>query len=62
MDNISPEIIEALKKLHQIMPPRWLLELPRVIERVQADTRYGAVEIIIADGRVVGVDITSKLR
>jgi hypothetical protein len=62
MDGISPEIIEALKALHRLMPERWLLELPKAIECIQGDTRYGEVRLIITDGRIVGVDRSIKSR
>lgn len=62
MDDITPEIIDALKRLHQIIPARWLIELPRAIECVQTDTRYGTVELVIVDGRIVGIDKSTKAR
>lgn len=62
MEDISPEIIEALKRLHHLVPERWLVELPRAIEAVQTDTRYGDVRLIITDGRVVGIDKSTKAR
>lgn len=62
MDDTDPEVIEALERLHKLVPRRWLLELPSLVEEMLNRTRYGCVEIVGADGRIVGVDINIKLR
>lgn len=62
MDDISPEIIDALKRLHQLLPERWLSELAEAICETQNRTRYGEIIIIVHDGRVVGIDRSIKTR
>jgi hypothetical protein len=62
MEDISPEIIDALKRLHQLLPERWLVALGEAICETQTRTRYGTIEIVVADGRVVGIDISIKTR
>lgn len=62
MDDINPETIDALKQLYKLLPERWLLELAEAICEAQSRTRYGSIEIIIADGRIVGIDRSIKTR
>lgn len=61
-NGISPELIEALKELHKLLPEKWLLELSDAICEAQSRTRYGEIVIIVHDGRVVGIDRSIKTR
>lgn len=53
---------DPIRELCRIVPERWLVELAEAICEAQSRTRYGAITIIIADGRIVGVDREIKTR
>jgi len=62
MDNEPIDTAELITRLLAVMSTRWLVELTEAICEAQSRTRYGAITIIIADGRIVGVDREIKTR
>jgi hypothetical protein len=57
VDTVIPEpnpddVEEALKRLVQLLGYRRVVQLPKLLDDVALDTRFGDVKIIITDGRV----------
>lgn len=61
-NNTEPDPAELICNLLAVMPAKWIVELYEAIHEAEHRTRYGVVEIVIADGRVVGIDMGIKRR
>ena len=58
--DLSPELARAINVLLVELTPAKIIQLAELILEVKEDTKYGGVDIVIAEGHVRGLKATKS--